>query len=145
MNSRTVIDHPATSGWLNDQHEGSISGPAKEAFKEAVALFDTNFTEDERRRIWLYEKNAMDAVQEVIDNAKARYEEGKRSKARKWLALLSTRVLLYGRVLDVLAQQHPEYVSLVWGAIKFFFIVGRPLPPMWSTVKLTIFYEQREL
>ncbi|XTI82906.1 hypothetical protein V2W45_1464303 [Cenococcum geophilum] len=64
----------------------------------------------------------MDAVQEVIDNAKARYEEGKRSKARKWLALLSTRVLLYGRVLDVLAQQHPEYVSLVWGAIKFFFI-----------------------
>jgi len=115
-----------------------ISGPAKEAFKEAVALFDTSFTEDERRRIWLYEKNAMDAVQKVIDNAKARCEEGKRSKARKWLALLSTRVLLYGRVLDVLAQQHPEYVSLVWGAIKFFFIVGRPLPPMSSTVKLTI-------
>lgn len=32
--------------------------------------------------------------------------------------------MVYSDVLDVLAQHHPEYVSLVWGAFKFVFVVS---------------------
>ena len=34
------------------------------------------------------------------------------------------RVQYYGNVMDVLVQHHPEYVSLAWGTMKFFFVVG---------------------
>lgn len=36
-------------------------------------------------------------------------------------------MLYYGAALDILAQHHPEYVSLAWGTIKFIFIV-RSMP-----------------
>ncbi|CAD0049799.1 unnamed protein product [Aureobasidium pullulans] len=40
-------------------------------------------------------------------------------KTTKWLNLASSRIVYYSGVLDALAQHHPEYVSLAWGAIKF--------------------------
>ncbi|KAH8586200.1 hypothetical protein B0O99DRAFT_748479 [Bisporella sp. PMI_857] len=46
---------------------------------------------------------------------------GKDSKARRWLKSFSQRVRLYADVLDVFVQHHPEYVALVWGAMKFLF------------------------
>ncbi|KAF4928390.1 hypothetical protein CGCF245_v012729 [Colletotrichum fructicola] len=36
-----------------------------------------------------------------------------------WINGFSSRVMHYGKVLDTLAQHHPEYVGLVWGIIKF--------------------------
>ncbi|KAH9236311.1 hypothetical protein K456DRAFT_1748785 [Colletotrichum gloeosporioides 23] len=44
------------------------------------------------------------------------------SKATKWLQRLSTNIHHYSNILDVLVQHHPEYVSLVWGAMKFLFV-----------------------
>lgn len=38
--------------------------------------------------------------------------------------MLSQRLLYYGNIMDVLVQHHPEYVSLVWGAMKFIFGVS---------------------
>lgn len=51
------------------------------------------------------------------------YESKPTSKARKWLGMLASRITYYGNVMDVLAQHHPEYVSLVWGTFKLLFIV----------------------
>lgn len=34
---------------------------------------------------------------------------------------ISKRVSYYGKVMDVLVQQHPEYVSLAWGTMKLVF------------------------
>jgi hypothetical protein len=31
--------------------------------------------------------------------------------------------MYYGQVLDMLAQHHPEYVSLAWGTLKFILMV----------------------
>ncbi|TVY54373.1 hypothetical protein LCER1_G006832 [Lachnellula cervina] len=33
-------------------------------------------------------------------------------------------LLYYGHIMDVLIQQHPQYVSLVWGAIRFLVVGG---------------------
>lgn len=33
-------------------------------------------------------------------------------------------MLYYNGALDMLAQQHPEYLSLVWGTLKFILMVS---------------------
>ena len=66
----------------------------------------------------------MDDVQLAIVHAQAEYEKNsKKSKARIWLARCSSRIIYYGNILDVLVQQSPEYVSLIWGGMKFLFMV----------------------
>ncbi|KAF9693090.1 hypothetical protein EKO04_008923 [Ascochyta lentis] len=56
----------------------------------------------------------------LIGQAKQTYEDAskKHMGARKWLEKLSARILHYGRILDTLAQHHPEYVALAWGTMK---------------------------
>lgn len=48
-------------------------------------------------------------------------------KARLWLVGLSEKLMYYGNIFDVMAQHHPEYVSLAWGTFKLVFIV-RSIP-----------------
>ena len=33
--------------------------------------------------------------------------------------------MYYGKVLDMLAQHHPEYVALAWGTVKLVLTVSR--------------------
>ena len=39
---------------------------------------------------------------------------------------LAERIHYYGNIMDVLVQQHPEYVSLAWGAMKLLVGVHNP-------------------
>ncbi|CAI6336218.1 unnamed protein product [Periconia digitata] len=56
--------------------------------------------------------------------AQAKYESTRTgSKVRDRLAAVSSRVLYYGHVLDVISQHHPEFVSLAWGTLKFLFVL----------------------
>ncbi|KAI0431097.1 hypothetical protein F5Y09DRAFT_330615 [Xylaria sp. FL1042] len=54
--------------------------------------------------------------------AEAKYSTRQNGKAWKWVTRLSGKIMFYAEVLDVIAQHHPEYVSLAWGAFKFVFI-----------------------
>lgn len=103
-----------------------------EAFERAKALFSAELTHDECKRIWIGvegQHNSMRDVQDALMNAKRAYDSKPRSKARKWLAIFSSRLIYYGNVLDVLSQHHPAYVSLAWGAFKFLFVVRLPKIP----------------
>ncbi|KAI0449573.1 hypothetical protein F5B21DRAFT_493956 [Xylaria acuta] len=57
-----------------------------------------------------------------IRMAEAKYSSRPNRKAWKWVTRLSSKIMFYSQVLDVLAQHHPEYVSLAWAAFKFVFI-----------------------
>ena len=99
--------------------------PAREAYNQAIKLFSEKLTSDECGRVWLSEKVDIHQVQEAVLDAKKAYDARSQScRARKWLSKLSSRILFYSSVLDVMAQHHPEYVALAWGAIKFFLIVS---------------------
>ena len=75
--------------------------------------------------------NCIDDVLNAVVDAQSRYNIAhKDSKAGKWLRKLSSRVWLYGNIIDVLVQQHPEYVSLAWGAMKFLFVVSAYFTPL---------------
>ena len=89
-----------------------------------MALFKRELTHDECKKIWLEDKVSMNDVQLAIIRAQAEYEKSsKSSKAKIWLVRCSTRIIYYGNILDVLVQQSPEYVSLIWGGMKFLFMV----------------------
>lgn len=75
----------------------------------------------------------MSDVLKVVNDAASMYELRKSNgnnlkvKASKILNMVATRVTYYGNVFDVLAQHHPEYVALAWGAMKFLFVVSCPV------------------
>jgi hypothetical protein len=75
----------------------------------------------------LKNKADMTSLISAVEISRKKYESRKQSKARKWLSRLSSRVVLYGNVLDVLVQHHPEYVSLAWGTFKLVFQVCNPV------------------
>lgn len=67
----------------------------------------------------------MQHVLETIASAQKRYENAhKNSKTRQCITELSKRICFYGKVMDVLVQQHPAYVALAWGAMKLVVGVG---------------------
>ncbi|KAI1323444.1 hypothetical protein F5Y16DRAFT_403464 [Xylariaceae sp. FL0255] len=64
----------------------------------------------------------MEDVLGAVSSILTEYESQRtHQKIIKWLRSFANRVQVYGNVMDVLVQQHPEYVSLVWGAMKFLF------------------------
>jgi len=82
----------------------------------------------------------MKDVFSVVENAKKDYEDkskqDKHAEMRQSLERLSARIMYYGKVMDTLAQHHPEYVALVWGAMKFVLTVCHPkFKPALSNVR----------
>jgi hypothetical protein len=81
-------------------------------------------SEDECAK-WLHGSNTIFDAEQAVITARQQYEKkSPKSRARKWLASCSSRLMYYSIIMDTLSQHHPEYVSLAWGAIKFLFIVS---------------------
>jgi hypothetical protein len=62
----------------------------------------------------------------VAQQAKKSHDDASNhhSESRAWLERCSSRVMYYGKVIDTLAQHHPEYVALAWGAVKLVLMVN---------------------
>jgi hypothetical protein len=103
-----------------------VSNLLEDAFAEARLKFSTSLSQDQRKVDFVNSKNNLEELRVVVSQSMEEYESRKSgSKARKWLHSFSLRIKFYGDILDVLVQHHPEYVALVWGAMKFLFTVGR--------------------
>lgn len=103
---------------------------AKEAYTEAVNYFQAEFRGKKADELtWITSSTSIKDVQSSILRAHERYKDASRFKPlREKLRKASEIMLYYGAALDILAQHHPEYVSLAWGTMKFIFIV-RTIPP----------------
>jgi chromosomal replication initiation ATPase DnaA len=109
-----------------------ISGldPARQAFEDAVNEFRKEISEEECSK-WLKSATTISDVEDAVISAKEKYEKkSAKSRARKWLASCSSRLMYYSVIMDTLSQHHPEYVSLAWGALKFLFIVSNATLPV---------------
>jgi hypothetical protein len=101
---------------------------AKTAYLEARTLFRSSLNDEEYNLIFPPKTMTIHDVEEAVIAAREKYQNRSgQSKARKWLANCSKRVIYYGVIMDTLSQHHPEYVSLAWGALKFLFIVSQSL------------------
>lgn len=100
-----------------------VQSLVQEVYDNAVDLFKTRYTSSEEKRRWLADKHTFHEVQATVLVAKAKYDSRTQSKARKHLHKFSAGFMYYGRVMDMLVQQQPEYVSLAWGTMKLLFIL----------------------
>ena len=93
---------------------------ASQAYKAAVVTFKQELGNG-HNALLLGTATCMDDILAAINDTRAQYalNQSKWNKISEWLDLASSRVMYYSNVLDALAQHHPEYVSLAWGAIKF--------------------------
>ena len=98
---------------------------AERVFARVLQLLQQNGASNLPGQAWLKQKHTIADVEEEIVKAQAKYNQRSQgSKVRKWLAGFSSGVLYYSRILDVLVQHHPEYVSLAWGTTKLLFVVS---------------------
>ncbi|PVH68572.1 hypothetical protein DL98DRAFT_474721 [Cadophora sp. DSE1049] len=100
--------------------------PARQAFDECFQIFRSELSKDKTKLQWL-EDSDFESVQGVlgaVTRERKAYElRIDDSPIRQSLCRLSERLLFYGNIMDVMIQQHPEYVALVWGAMRFL-VVG---------------------
>jgi hypothetical protein len=103
---------------------------AQEAYADAMEYLKKELDGNDKARRWLEAQTSVIDIRALVEKAKATYEakSAKRKGVHKWLNRFSSRITYYGQVLDMLAQHHPEYVALAWGAVKFVLIV-RTTPP----------------
>ncbi|OQV09703.1 hypothetical protein CLAIMM_13795 [Cladophialophora immunda] len=95
---------------------------AREAYEDTVKYFEEEFTRDGKKPDWIRAQTSLGDVLDTVRKAQELYTATHKATAtRRYVAALSTRVQNFGNVLDVLAQHHPEYVSLAWGAMRFLF------------------------
>ncbi|KAG6358349.1 hypothetical protein INS49_014233 [Diaporthe citri] len=132
--SDTQIDKDTpvnTQGWINRAYAGDVFDaenpfkPAQEAFHYALEVFKKTLTKYPAKKPVADELFATSTLEDVLNlvlDAKKRYHDAaSQSRIQDGLNAFSQRLLYYGNVMDVLVQHHPEYVSLVWGAMKFIF------------------------
>ncbi|KAI8940633.1 hypothetical protein NX059_001905 [Plenodomus lindquistii] len=93
---------------------------AAEAYQKAVDDLKTELSVANDVSTLAGSASNIEDVMKVIHDAKKKYEDGckEHTGARVWLEKLSGRVMYYSKVFDSLAQHHPEYVALAWGAVK---------------------------
>ncbi|ERF71742.1 hypothetical protein EPUS_09451 [Endocarpon pusillum Z07020] len=120
-----------TSKWYGPaEPDNEGSSIAQDAYRKAVHFCQKELKGDQNgQSIWLDDQTSMSDVLKIVSDAAMRYDLKKshsssvKVKANKILNMVATRVTHYGNVFDVLAQHHPEYVALAWGAMKFLFVV----------------------
>ncbi|KAF2113903.1 hypothetical protein BDV96DRAFT_600662 [Lophiotrema nucula] len=93
---------------------------AAEAYQNAIRLLKLELGTAGCMPISEEHHASIHDISAVVEKAQQNYTAGQNEHtgARKWLEKLSSRIMYYGRVFDMLAQHHPEYVALAWGAIK---------------------------
>ncbi|KAJ1337331.1 rabenosyn-5 [Microdochium nivale] len=97
---------------------------ANNAFLSAKCMLEARQTLGRGHQPFVSGTVSIEDVQNTIQQAISAYEARIESsgKIRKWLHRTSEIICHYGTVLDVFVQHHPEYVSLVWGTMKFLFV-----------------------
>lgn len=101
---------------------------AQKAFCQALDRFKKEFGDKPEQLERLTEHTSIEDIHVALHqaNTKLAKKSPDDNRTGHWLEKISSRIVYYGAVLDMLAQHHPEYVSLAWGATKFVLMV-RPL------------------
>ncbi|KAI4652410.1 hypothetical protein J4E93_002612 [Alternaria ventricosa] len=128
--SAIVVRHPHSS-WYTPTPGQENRNIAAEAYRAAIEHLKNELGISLDDSVPHKFQASIKDVFSVVENAKKDYEDkskqDRHAEMRQSLERLSARIMYYGKVIDTLAQHHPEYVALVWGAMKFVLTVGYTL------------------
>ncbi|KAK0639832.1 hypothetical protein B0T16DRAFT_248703 [Cercophora newfieldiana] len=90
-------------------------------YQDAVKLFSSDMTSDLNKIAFVNSSACLQDIQNAMKGALESYQGRPARRATVvWLSKAASHIQFYGRVFDVMAQHHPEYLALGWGAVKFF-------------------------
>ncbi|KAI0139829.1 hypothetical protein GGR57DRAFT_442035 [Xylariaceae sp. FL1272] len=94
---------------------------AAQSYKATLERLRTEFTDDTKSLTIITSLQTAQNLQFSLESLKTECKGTgkKRDATLQWLNRISKGIIYYEKVLDALAQHHAEYVSLVWGAVKF--------------------------
>ncbi|KAK4166271.1 hypothetical protein QBC43DRAFT_189396, partial [Cladorrhinum sp. PSN259] len=99
------------------------SGIASEAFQNALKRFSSAKSKNGQDVDFLKSAASVEDVRSLVQDSFDRYaakiSNQKVVQIRKWLNRVLETLHHYANIFDVFVQHHPEYVALVWGAMKF--------------------------
>lgn len=102
-----------------------VSGPrsrdiAQEAYDDAIEYLKKELRGNDKAHQLLQVGTSIHDIRDIVERAEVKYRESpnKGKGVRCWLRRFSATTMYYGKVLDMLAQHHPEYVALAWGTVK---------------------------
>jgi hypothetical protein len=98
---------------------------AAEAFHKAVDDLKKDLKISGESAAWVDSHTDVEALLDTARHAKQTYDDlsEHHTATRAWLGRCSSRIMYYGKIFDTLAQHHPEYVALAWGAVKLVLMV----------------------
>jgi hypothetical protein len=141
---QAMIDpHSRFSAWYTGDAQTTTAADysAEQAFTEAVQLYTQQLTKDPKKAKVLDDIHAstISDVVSAVHTAREHYEKKRSdSRARSCLVEVSKRLVYYGNVMDVIVQQHPEYVSLAWGTMKLLFGVSSSYSQLtWNSILIS--------
>jgi restriction endonuclease len=108
---------------------------AENVFKEAVAEFIASLPKKSSKLESFLDlkPSRLEDIVKCVSTAQLQYQDRRGdSKIRRCLTSFAQKVHCYGTVMDALVQQTPEYVSLVYGAMKLVLVVCETLKRCWT-------------
>lgn len=85
--------------------------------------FASHRTKDDRKAEIATSRANIQDIQALVRESLAKYSDERRfPRARKWLQRALSKIHHYSNIVDVFVQHHPEYVALVWGAMKILLV-----------------------
>jgi hypothetical protein len=112
------------SSVMSSAANANSSATAQAAFDKALELVRADHSSSSITTKWLQGVHTTTDVEDEVRKAKLKYDAKPKGWCRRWLGELSLGIMHYASILDVLVQQHPEYVSLAWGTTKLLFVVS---------------------
>ncbi|RSL68523.1 hypothetical protein CEP51_012478 [Fusarium floridanum] len=123
---------PRVKAWFKPENDADLGDPErilKEAYQKAE-----QFNRDQARKNRKYEfplskSSTMDSVLDEVRKAEEQLIAKKNSRHRftkamglAWITAVE-KINTFSTAIDVLVSSHPEYAALVWGSMKFLFLV----------------------
>lgn len=117
-----VQEDLAIQAWyLHPAPESSRRDIAAAAYQDAVEYLRKEFVGKKTELGWIEGRKSLDDIRNEARELETRYtaaDPGKKTVLES-MRKISSWILFYGQVLDVLSQHHPEYLALAWGSVKF--------------------------
>ncbi|CAI6319249.1 unnamed protein product [Periconia digitata] len=102
--------------------QGCSDDVLEKALREGKQTFINTLYDNEKDQLWTSAQTSIQDIVQAVKIAQDKYSAKRNTRVWKWLTQLSARISVYGSILDVMVQHHPEYAALVWGTMKFLFI-----------------------
>ncbi|RWA13291.1 hypothetical protein EKO27_g1799 [Xylaria grammica] len=92
----------------------------KEAYEDAIQYLKREFASKPEVISWLGTQTSLAEVLTEVEKTESMYRSHREDQIiMPFLRKTSSFIMVYGQVFDTLSQHHPEYISLVWGTMKF--------------------------